>query len=461
MIKRIKAVFRRMLGARDVQNAINQSVSVSPEMRQAITDWANIYRNEPYWKKKDRRLLNLGKVIAKEFARLMLIECVITVDNSEEVNKVFSEMMKEIRPHLEKGLAKGGMVLKPYISGNGQIQIDYVDAENFFPTRYDSNGNIYGAVFISRTTFDGKCYTRIEKHEYDYKSRSERIENYAYKSASYDVLGGRTPLDSVPEWSGLTESAVIENIDAPLFAYFRVPFANTVDDESPLGVSVFEDAIGLLEDADRQYNRYLWEFEGGELAIDANTDTLITDDEDGEEFSMPENKKRLFRKFPGYTSSGAPFYNAYAPSLRDESYNTGLDTILRRIEFNVSLAYGTISNIQNVDKTAEEIRYSKERSYAIILELQKSLQNAFDKLAYAVLVLTSILGRDSLQKELQITYTWDDSIVRDPQREFTERLQMISAGISKGWEMREWYFGETEEQAKKMCPESDLPDDEE
>ena len=40
---------------------------------------------------------------------------------------------------------------------------------------------------------------------------------------------------------------------------------------------------------------------------------------------------------------------------RDASFFNGLNQQLRRIEFNSNLAYGTLSDPNNTDKTAEEI----------------------------------------------------------------------------------------------------------
>ena len=68
-----------------------------------------------------------------------------------------------------------------------------------------------------------------------------------------------------------------------------MPFANTVDSTSPLGVSVYSRVVSLIEQADRQYSRLLWEFEGGELAVHAD----ITSFDGGG--IQPKLNKRLFK----------------------------------------------------------------------------------------------------------------------------------------------------------------------
>lgn len=61
-------------------------------------------------------------------------------------------------------------------------------------------------------------------------------------------------------------------------------------------MSVYSRAIKLLNEADLQWDRYLWEFEGGELAVDAGEEVLRQ--RPGEDtLGTPSTRDRLFRKF--------------------------------------------------------------------------------------------------------------------------------------------------------------------
>ena len=44
---------------------------------------------------------------------------------------------------------------------------------------------------------------------------------------------------SVSKWESIEPYCKIENIKRPLFSYFKMPMANTIDTTSPLGVSVY------------------------------------------------------------------------------------------------------------------------------------------------------------------------------------------------------------------------------
>ena len=59
----------------------------------------------------------------------------------------------------------------------------------------------------------------------------------------------------VRTWAHLQPEVTITNIDEPLFAYFRVPGANNVDLSSPLGASIFADAINEFKAIDIAISR--------------------------------------------------------------------------------------------------------------------------------------------------------------------------------------------------------------
>ena len=68
-------------------------------------------------------------------------------------------------------------------------------------------------------------------------------------------------LDKVDAWAHLAPEVTITNLETPLFGYYRVPGANTVDPSSPLGLSVFANAIAELKAIDIAVSRKNTEIE--------------------------------------------------------------------------------------------------------------------------------------------------------------------------------------------------------
>ena len=447
-IERIGQVIRKMLGREKIKDAIGVEVAVSDKMANEIDLWAKMYKNEPPWKEKNIKLCGLPAAIAGEFARLATLELKTEVTGNDFINEEYQAVVSDIRKYTEYACAKGGLAMKPYAS-EGHIEVDMVQADRFFPTKFNSRGEVTAAVFAESLTVGKKVYTRLEYHQHE--GTMYHINNKAFVKQDLDnveVLGKEVPLTAVPEWANLQEEVTLKNVKMPLFAYFKIPNANNVDDTSPLGVSVYSRAINDIKEADNQWTRLLWEFEGSELAIDADITLFKKDDKGNYEF--PKGKDRLFRMMD--LDDNAEKYKVFAPAIRDENLINGFNAILRRIEFNVGLAYGTLSDPNTVDKTAEEIKASKQRSYSTVSDIQKSLQTALEQLVYAIDVMAQLSGLSG-RKKYEMRFDWDDSIVTDREQDRKQDIQDVSMGIMRPEEYRAKWYGETVEQARKNLPE--------
>jgi A118 family predicted phage portal protein len=446
-IERIGQVIRKMLGREKIKDAIGVEVAVSDKMANGIDLWAKMYKNEPPWKEKNTKLCGLPAAIAGEFARLVTLELKTEVTGNDFINEEYQAVVSDIRKYTEYACAKGGLAMKPYAS-EGHIEVDMVQADRFFPTKFNSRG-VTAAVFAESLTVGKKVYTRLEYHQHE--GTMYHINNKAFVKQDLDnveVLGKEVPLTAVPEWANLQEEVTLKNVKMPLFAYFKIPNANNVDDTSPLGVSVYSRAINDIKEADNQWTRLLWEFEGSELAIDADITLFKKDDKGNYEF--PKGKDRLFRMMD--LDDNAEKYKVFAPAIRDENLINGFNAILRRIEFNVGLAYGTLSDPNTVDKTAEEIKASKQRSHSTVSDIQKSLQTALEQLVYAMDVMAQLSGLSG-RKKYEMRFDWDDSIVTDREQDRKQDIQDVSMGIMRPEEYRAKWYGETVEQARKNLPE--------
>lgn len=203
-----------------------------------------------------------------------------------------------------------------------------------------------------------------------------------------------------------------------------------------------------IEEADRQYSRLLWEFEGGELAIDADGTFVKVDPDHPTRFTLPKTVKRLFRSM----NTSDDFYQVFNPAFRDVSLLNGLNQLLRRIEFSCGLSYGVLSDPNDKELTATEIVSSKQRLYTTVSEIQGALQDALDDLIGAMDYWANFIPGIP-EGKYTVEYQWDDSIVTDLNTEKQLFLQEIRDGIRQRWEYRVRFFGEDEKKAKQMAGE--------
>ena len=428
-----------------------QVPAVTSNMLRAADDWMQIFCGRAPWLMDGSvHTLNLPATIAGELARLTTVELSGTVCGStraEYLNAQLQPVLAAMRTQTEYAAAGGGLVLKPYVNGK-KICVDFVGAQSFIPTQWAADGTLTGAIFIEQTKQAHGTYTRLERHTLAAEGYS--IENSAYYSPTEGALGSAVALSAVPQWAQLCEKTIIRCADGtapdtPLFAYFKMPFANQEQPFSPLGVSAYSRATELIEQADRQYSRILWEFEGSELAVDASVGALQL--ENGEH-RLPHTKDRLFRELAIDKGDGGDLYSVFSPAIRDESLFNGLNNLLKRIEFACYLSYGTLSDPQSVEKTAEEIKMSRQRSYSAVCDMQKSLASALQSLVAAMDTYASLYALAPAGK-FEVALHFGDSIATDTAAEREAMRQDCLNGAAAWWEYRMKFYGESEEVAKK------------
>lgn len=503
IINKIKEVFRKMIGFKTIGDTLDVNAILSTKMVDAIELWDDMYKDNPYWVHEPTfdnptRVVSLGlpSFIASEKARMATLEMKSEITSPNPLSKVNDrdtkdmvnndhitnmeslvktsprvkflndtyqkKILNKLRPKLEYGIATGGLVIKPYpvllpkeVNGvKARIDIDFIPAGNFVPLSFNVNGDITKAAFI-QTKVDGDyVYRRLELHEL-IDGCMVKVQNKAFVSKNVsslnmsedNELGRPIALTDVPEWSDLEPEVVIDNVDRLLFAYFKMPEANTVDPSSPLGMSGYGRAVKLIRDADEQYSRLLWEFEATEAAIDIDRDALqpYKDANNVVHSIRPALQNRLFRKIDlGDDNTYEPFL----PQIRDASIINGLNTILTRIEDTCALSRGTLSTVTIEATTAEELKILRQRSYSVNADIQKTLENTLKDVIY-IMDIYCTLYNIVPEAEYEVSFEWDDSILVDTNEELGKRLSLVQNGVYSKQELRMWYFGETEEQAKQ------------
>ena len=140
---------------------------------------------------------------------------------------------------------------------------DFIMPGNFGITAKDDNGEITGAIFAAHTVQGSRHFTRLEYHRFEgnaadggrlYKITNKAFENRLSTKGEI-TLGEEVSLSKVDVWAHLTPEVTIANLETPLFGYYRIPGANNIDPSSPLGLSVFANAIAELKAIDIAVSR--------------------------------------------------------------------------------------------------------------------------------------------------------------------------------------------------------------
>lgn len=413
---------------------------ISPEEMRAAAASFDIYRGAAPWLGNGGCGLELASGISSELARLTLTEFSCGFQRSRAgrfLENALSPFLSRLRIYTEYACATGGVMFKPGYDGKA-LSCECILPFDFIPLGTDGAGEITDCAFLYYFRDGGQFYTRIETHRR--AGGGYMVTNRAYRSDRGYGLGDEVPLSSVDGWAGITPDVFIAGLGAPLFAYFGIPLGNAFSPSSPLGVPVFRRAEGLIKQADLQFGRLLWEFEGGELAVDASEDAFRTG-RDGKP-ELPPGKERLYRSNAlDACSSSAELLSTFSPALRDKSFINGMNRIIMAVEDACGIARGTFSDPSEIARTATEVRSMRQRTYSTVCDIQRSLGNALERLVLACGSLAELYGLADGGVTADISF--GDGVLTDSVTDRENEREDVKAGIISPEVFRERWYGES------------------
>ena len=368
---------------------------------------------------------------------------------AEYLDKIYQEFIANLDEKLEIGNAVGGVYFKPYVSDD-KIYINAIAQGDFIPIAFDGDGNLTSIIFVDTFTAGKYIYSRLEWQRIEEDTLI--IINKAFRAEDKNTLGDEVNLTEIDRWAKIEPITVIDNMPKIFGGFYKVPKANHIDKTSPLGVSVYSRALKELEKLDKQKSRLDWEYQSGERKTYVDTMTLNETQiiKDGKTVNKKANvDKRLFKSL---NVGKEDFFKDYSPEIRDEAYLRGLDKYKKEVEFACDLAYGTISDPASIEKTATEIRGSKQKSYAVVTKMQTKTEKALNDLIESMDILCTLYGL-APAGDYEVSYKWDDSLVVDAETERQQDIRDVNLGIMSKVEYRAKWYGETADEAKKNLPQ--------
>ena len=433
------------------QRGIWDDVEISPPMARAITEWLNAFYNCPEWSGKSVRLSGLPATITGFLATLVTNELTVTCGDSARAKFLDTQLQPLIRRmHNAVQLASAGgqIIIKPFVQG-GKFYFDLVEPGRFFPTRFSADDRVMAGYFADYRDVKDVSYVRIETFDCDGSTLT--ITNRAYRSTG-DVLGAEVSLETVAAWAEIQPEVTIQGISKPLFGAIKMPFANTVDDASPLPVSLYAGAMDTIMEFDQVFTEMIYELHSGKRKNIVDEKSILPT---ARHRDMVKNKGISFRDpsadfyiIDALNEQYEPFRD-YSPSIRTAEYMTGLKAILHMIENQCHLSPGTMSIDERTGAvTATQVISQDRTTYNTCGAIQQQgvTQGLLDVIdAMDVMCHLYNLGPAG---ELDPSITYGDSIFEDTQQEFARRLQMVQAGVLKPGKLLEWYFSVDEKTAE-------------
>lgn len=434
----------------DIGKVFGVDLITSSDMDNAIRMWDEISTGKPPWANADDDIetINMAKHITDTRAKLAMLDIGISISGSaraDYLQTVIDDLLNRLPDRFAEAERLGGMIVK----WNGQTW-DFVMPGNFGITSQTDNGEINGAIFASHTTQGSGHYTRLEYHRFEgdrYIVTNKAFKNETNGSGKYS-LGRPVTLQNVDAWAHLQDEVAILNLEKPLFAYYRVPGANIVDPASPLGQSVFANALTELKAIDVAVSRKNAEVDDskhitfvGQTVIQNATTKGIT---------LPRFVKGLGM---GLDDSETTSIHEHTPTMLTEAR-------IKDINFNLSMAgvkCGFSEGVFVLDGqtgmiTATQVEADDRDTVQTIKHDRDALKTALTQAIYGANAMASLYGLAPLG-EYELDYNFGDITYS-----YEEDKAAWRSYAAQGWVPKWLYFvkfeGMSEKEAKKLTQEA-------
>lgn len=411
--------------------------------------------------------MSLAKAVCAELAGMVWTDqCEVSVstngfDGEDEdplqafVDKVLRQNAFESKMQgaIEQAAALGGEAMKVWrdvrrdsdgseIPGTERLKIGWCMADQFVPTAWD-NAEVTEGVFISRKAKNGYYYTRLEWHKWD--GLSYVITNQLYRASIFrngssepqDILGYRVPLAEI--YPFLDEETTVEGIEHSLFSYFKPPVANNLDDNSPLGVSIYANAMETLHALDVCFDSFVREFRLGKkrIIVPARMIKTVIDPQTGIPRRYFDANDETYEALSTDDPDSLRIQDN-SVSLRVEEHVAAINAFLNVFCLQVGLSSGTFSfDTHGGLKTATEVVSENSKTYKTVRNFQNMLRPAIERLVRNIVTLGALYDMEIDGRKIselaargyEVSIAMDDGITQDRQTNINEGITLVGAGL--------------------------------
>lgn len=389
---------------------------VSPDVMAAesrIAEWRAIYKGTPEWlnywyptlrgklQKRVRKTMRPAKLVCSELAGLVWAETPkLTAPQGVLDVLTAARFTERAQAETELMLALGATILKLYVS-DGKISLDFVQPDRFIPVSWDA-GVITEADIIDRRVIDKKQYIRIERHRRE--GEGYKITSEVYEQRCGDMYPATLSL------FGLTEAEAFSPVK--MFFYCGNPEANNLDTDSPLSISIFENARDTLECLDIAFDALNSEIVLGKkrIIVPARALRHVVNTETGKTEKYFDPSDEVFQAFDTEDKENLKITDNTV-ELRIEEIRRAIQTLLDILAVQIGLSVGSFSFDGVSMKTATEVISENSKTFKTKKNIENAIGSAIINIMESIAGLIVYTGGAVGSEPIGIE--WDDSVIED------------------------------------------------
>ena len=465
LFQKIKDFFNR--GRYNMTTANLSSILDHPKIAVTQEEFRRIQHNLSYYQSKfddveyintdgDRKRrkmqhLPIARTAAKKIASLVYNEQAEISADVETLNKFLNDMLandrfnKNFERYLESALALGGLAMRPYVDGD-KIRVAFIQAPVFLPLQSNTQDVSSAAILTKTIKSEGKTnvyYTLVEFHEWVTKDGSEigstkdknlyRITNELYKSNTDNSLGQRVNLQEL--YPDLEPVTVLKDLSRPLFTYLKTPGMNNKDINSPLGLSIFDNAKTTIDFINRTYDEFMWEIKMGQRRVivpEQLTQLKVQDNQGNITFKRRfDVEQNVYMQVGAGNMDSGNIVDLTTP-IRSSDYISAISEGLKLFEMQIGVSSGMFTFDGQGVKTATEIVSENSDTYQMRNSIVALVEQSIKELCVSMCELGKAVGlyKGNIPELDDISVNLDDGVFTDRHAELDYWMKMVAAGFA-------------------------------
>lgn len=232
-------------------------------------------------------------------------------------------------------------------------------------------------------------------------------------------------------------------IKKPLFAYFRTPGANNKDLDSPLGMGIVDNSKNIINAINTTHDEFVHEIKMGKRRIAVPAEMLRPGNKFGNTTNDDETHPLMFdpdmdvyERF--YGDADNMNITDLTSDIRTQQYKEAIDYFLREFEEQTGFSAGTFSFDGQSVKTATEIVSENSTTYQTRSSYLTQVELFLNQLVTAILEVASTPEffsdgqarcKFNADDELGLSVHFDDGVFVDKDKQQTNDLALVAAGV--------------------------------
>lgn len=405
----------------------------------------------------ERLTLGMPKKVCEDWASLLMNEKTDIVLADEEAQRKLNVILednkfwKKANGAVEKYMALGqGAIVEGVkdleynengdVTNYGKVMIQFINGEKVYPISYE-NDDIVECAFVNENP---DC-TMISIHIKNKDTGNYEIHNIKCKvnQDSRDLY-----------YNEETDHIIFDTKSKTAwFQYLKPNIENNIDINSPLGISIFANAVDILRSIDMTYDCLYNELNLGRKRIFIATRALDVDPVTGDTKPVFDQNDVEYYALPE-ADDGKNIITDNTQQLRVDAIDKALQRQLNLLSTKCGFGQNQYKFDSGSVSTATQVVSENSDEFRNLKKHEIVLEEALINMTKAIIEISNNFTSEGISTDAnKIEIQFDDSIIEDKESEKESDRIDLERGIISRAEYRAKYYSEDLDTAKDMIKE--------